>query len=78
MRLSRLRWQPPQMAALRGKLLAAGIAAVRLDEVKAPAGMDLGAITPEEIALSIIAEITRLRRQGQREPAHRQPEAEEA
>jgi xanthine dehydrogenase accessory factor len=57
-----------KMASLRGKLLAEGVAALRLDEVKAPAGLDLGAITPEEIALSIIAEITGLRRRGQRDP----------
>lgn len=59
-----------KMAALRGKLLAEGLAAARLDEVKAPAGLDLGAITPEEIALSIIAEITSLRRRGERDPSH--------
>jgi xanthine dehydrogenase accessory factor len=34
--------------------------------VKAPAGIDLGAIAPEEIALSILAEITQIRRAGQR------------
>lgn len=58
-----------KMASLRGKLLAEGITAARLDEVKAPAGLDLGAITPEEIALSIIAEITGVRRRGQRDSA---------
>ena len=66
-----------KMASLRGKLLAQGIEAARLDEVKAPAGLDLGAITPEEIALSIIAEITGLRRQGQRDLAHYQSETKE-
>ena len=55
-----------KMAALREKLLAAGIPAAALDRVKAPAGLDLGAITPEEIALSILAEIIRERRRGQR------------
>ena len=38
-----------------------------IDSVKAPAGLDLGAITPEEIALSILAEITVERRRGQRD-----------
>jgi len=55
-----------KMAALRGKLAGEGVAAAALDGVKAPAGLDLGAITPEEIALSILAEITALRRRDQR------------
>ena len=46
------------MASLREKLAAQGVAAERSTRVKAPAGLDLGAITPEEIALSILAEIT--------------------
>jgi xanthine dehydrogenase accessory factor len=56
-----------KMAALREKLVAEGVAAAALDRVKAPAGLDLGAITPEEIAMSILAEITLERRRGQRE-----------
>jgi xanthine dehydrogenase accessory factor len=56
-----------KMASLREKLLAEGIDAGLLDRVKAPAGLDLGAITPEEIAMSILAEITLERRRGQRE-----------
>jgi len=55
-----------KMASLRAKLLAEGTEAARLDQVKAPAGLDLGAITPEEIAMSILAEITLERRRGQR------------
>jgi xanthine dehydrogenase accessory factor len=55
-----------KMAALREKLVAAGVAPDALDRVKAPAGLDLGAITPEEIAMSILAEITVERRRGQR------------
>jgi xanthine dehydrogenase accessory factor len=54
------------MAALREKLIAEGIAAAAIDRIKAPAGLDLGAITPEEIAMSILAEITIERRRGQR------------
>jgi xanthine dehydrogenase accessory factor len=55
-----------KMAALRDKLIADGVGTALLDRVKAPAGLDLGAITPEEIAMSILAEITRERRRGQR------------
>ena len=58
-----------KMASLRDKLLAEGTEAARLDRVKAPAGLDLGAITPEEIAMSILAEITLERRRGQRAPS---------
>ena len=58
-----------KMASLRAKLLAEGTEAARLDQVKAPAGLDLGAITPEEIAMSILAEITLERRRGQRAPS---------
>jgi xanthine dehydrogenase accessory factor len=56
-----------KMAALREKLIAAGVKAAAIDEVKAPAGLDLGAIMPEEIAMSILAEITIERRRGQRD-----------
>ena len=59
-----------KMAALRSKLIGEGIAASALDRIKAPAGLDLGAITPEEIAMSILAEITTLRRRGQRSAPH--------
>ncbi len=57
-----------KMAALREKLVAQGVDASAIDRVKAPAGLDLGAITPEEIAMSILAEITVERRRGQRIP----------
>jgi xanthine dehydrogenase accessory factor len=55
-----------KMAALRDKLIAIGLDPAAIDRVKAPAGLDLGAITPEEIAMSILAEITVERRRGQR------------
>jgi xanthine dehydrogenase accessory factor len=55
-----------KMASLRAKLIAEGAEASAIDRIKAPAGLDLGAITPEEIAMSILAEITMERRRGQR------------
>jgi xanthine dehydrogenase accessory factor len=39
-----------------------GVPADQLQRIKAPAGLDLGAVTPEEIALSIMAEIVQVRR----------------
>jgi xanthine dehydrogenase accessory factor len=62
-----------KMAALRAKLVAEGTDADALDRIKAPAGIDLGAITPEEIAMSILAEITLERRRGQRGEAPQVP-----
>jgi xanthine dehydrogenase accessory factor len=55
-----------KMAALRDKLVANGVTPETIAHVKAPAGLDLGAITPEEIAMSILAEITVQRRRSQR------------
>jgi xanthine dehydrogenase accessory factor len=48
--------------ALKSALAARGVAAERLSKLKAPAGLDLGAITPDEIAISILAEIVAVRR----------------
>jgi len=44
-----------------------GIDPQRLDEVHAPIGLDIGAETPEEIAVAIMAEIIRERRTGRRD-----------
>jgi xanthine dehydrogenase accessory factor len=43
--------------AILGRLSQRGVAADRLGRLKAPAGLDLGAVTPMEIAISILAEI---------------------
>ena len=51
-------------AALKAALAARGVAPERLARLKAPAGLDLGAITPDEIAISILAEIVAVRRGG--------------
>jgi xanthine dehydrogenase accessory factor len=48
--------------ALKAALAKRGVAAERLARLKAPAGLDLGAITPDEIAISILAEIVAVRR----------------
>jgi xanthine dehydrogenase accessory factor len=45
-------------------LLATGMTAEKIERVWAPAGLDLGASTPEEIALSIVSQMVALRRGG--------------
>jgi xanthine dehydrogenase accessory factor len=50
--------------ALKAALAERGVAAEKLARLKAPAGLDLGAITPDEIAISILAEIVAARRCG--------------
>ena len=47
---------------VRQTLVACGVPPVALDRVFAPAGLDLGARTPEEIALSVMAQIVQHRR----------------
>ena len=43
-------------------LLSKGISQERLDRVHAPIGLNIYALTPEEIAISILAEIIKVRR----------------
>lgn len=47
---------------LKAALAERGVTPERLAKLKAPAGLDLGAITPDEIAISILAEIVAARR----------------
>lgn len=55
-------------AVLKDELTTAGTPDANLETLRAPAGLDLGAITPDEIALSIVAEMVEVRRRGQRHP----------
>lgn len=47
--------------ALSERLRAEGVDPARLARLKAPAGLDLGGVDPEEIAVSIVAEIVQRR-----------------
>lgn len=55
-------------------LAAEGFAREDLQRVRTPAGLDLGARTPEEIALSVTSEIVLIRRRGSGLPLALSPE----
>ena len=46
------------------RLLQQGVTLERLKEVRSPIGLDIGALTPEEIAVSVMSEIIMTRRGG--------------
>ena len=60
---SKRRW-----AMTRKALLEAGMAEEKVDRVHSPIGLELNAETPEEIAVSILAEIIMLRNGGTGQP----------
>lgn len=49
----------------RRRLLAAGVSQEQLGRLHGPIGLDIGAQTPEEIALAVMAEILQARRRGE-------------
>jgi len=55
---------PDIAAAVCAGLEAEGVDPAWLDQVFAPIGLDIGAETPEEIAVAILGEIIKLRRGG--------------
>jgi xanthine dehydrogenase accessory factor len=55
---------PKRFAQLREALLARGVSGEALERIAAPAGLDIGAHAPEEIAVSIMAQIVERRRRS--------------
>jgi xanthine dehydrogenase accessory factor len=55
-------------AAIAERLRERGVPLERLARLKAPAGLDIGAVSPDEIAVSILAEIIQHRRSAKPEP----------
>ncbi|MEM9709901.1 MAG: XdhC family protein [Pseudomonadota bacterium] len=55
-----------KFAALSEKMNGSGVNPESLARIRAPAGLAIGAVTPDEIALSILAELTEERRKGAR------------
>ena len=64
-----------RFAQMRQTLLAQGVTAGQLDTIHSPAGLDIGARTPEEIALSVLAQIVEERRAAE-SAATKSPETE--
>ena len=63
-----------RFAQMRETLLARGVTAESLDRIRCPAGLKIGARTPEEIALSILAEIVERQRSETAKPAAAAPQ----
>ena len=55
---------PKRMGQVREYLAARGACGSRIEKVRGPAGLDIGAVRPEEVAISILAEIVALARAG--------------
>ena len=55
---------PKRMAQVREYLAGRGVCGSRVAKVRGPAGLDIGAVRPEEVAVSILAEIVSLARAG--------------
>jgi xanthine dehydrogenase accessory factor len=66
---------PKRFAQLRDALLARGVPREAIERIAAPAGLDIGARTPEEIALSIMAQIVERRRRAAHETKEQPAEA---
>jgi xanthine dehydrogenase accessory factor len=55
---------------VRETLIACGVPRAAVERVRAPAGLDIGARTPEEIALSVMAQIVQV---GRKQVIHEKP-----
>lgn len=64
-----------KITGLKASLIKSGIDASELERVHSPAGIDIGAVSPAEIALSILAELVAVRRAGSRQKIPGEQEA---
>ena len=63
-----------KIAGLKASLIKSGIEASEMERVHSPAGLEIGAESPAEIALSILAELVRVRRTGSSQKISQGPE----
>ncbi len=62
-----------KIAGLKASLIKSGTEASAMDRIHSPAGIEIGAVSPAEIALSILAELVRVRRSGSRHKVSEAP-----
>lgn len=62
-----------KIAGLKASLEKAGIEPEQLDRIHSPAGIEIGAVTPAEIALSVLADLVQVRRSNTGEKIIPQP-----
>lgn len=58
---------PKKIAALRNNLVQAGIEEAHFEKLHSPVGLDIGAKTPAEIGVSVMAELIQLQNSGKEE-----------
>lgn len=58
---------PKKIAALRSNLVQAGIEEAHFEKLHSPVGLDIGAKTPAEIGVSVMAELIQLQNSGKEE-----------
>ncbi|HZR39053.1 MAG TPA: XdhC family protein [Ktedonobacteraceae bacterium] len=65
---------PRRAEACRASLRALGMAEQHIARLKAPAGINISAVTPEEIAVSILAELVQVQREKALSTMQKQPD----
>jgi len=60
-----------KIAGLKTSLIKSGMDTSALDRIHSPAGLEIGAVSPAEIALSILAELVAVRRAGSKQGVSR-------
>ena len=66
-----------KIAGLKTSLIKSGLAASDMERVHSPAGIEIGAVSPAEIALSILAELVSVRRSRSNQKISEAPAAVE-